>query len=75
MQGSQFGGIEGRGHRGGRADTCFEAFDGEGRLGQEVGVTEHVFLVHHKAQKRKVGVVDVEDKLLDQPDGVEAVVG
>lgn len=41
---------------------------------QEVGVTEHVLLIHHEAEEGKLGVVNVKDKLLEEPDGVEAVV-
>lgn len=41
---------------------------------QEVGVTEHVLLVHHKAEEGELRVVDVKDKLLEEPDRVEAVV-
>lgn len=41
---------------------------------QEVGVAEHVFLVHHKAEEGELRVVDVEDKLLEEPDRIEAVV-
>lgn len=55
--------------------TCFEGLDREGCLSQEVGVAEHVFLKDHKAQEGKLGVVDIKDKLLHEPDGVEAVVG
>lgn len=41
---------------------------------QEVGVAEHVLLVHHKAEEGELRVVDVEDKLLEEPDRIEAVV-
>lgn len=59
---------------GGRTFTCFEALDREGGLCQEVGVTEHVLLVHHKAEEGKLRVIDVKDKLLEEPDRVEAIV-
>jgi len=43
-------------------------------LGQEIGVTEHVLLIHHKAEEGELGVIDVEDKLLEEPHGVETIV-
>lgn len=58
----------------GGASTCFEALDGEGGLRQEVGIAEHVLLIHHEAQEGKLGVVDVEDELLEEPHGVEPVI-
>ena len=42
---------------------------------QEVGVTEHVLLIHHKAEEGKLGIVDVKDELLEEPDRIEAIVG
>lgn len=56
------------------ACTCLEALDGEGGLGQEVGITEHVLLVYHEAQEGKLRVVDVEDELLEKPHGVQAII-
>ena len=42
---------------------------------QEVGVTEHVLLIHHKAEEGELGIVDVKDELLEEPDRIEAIVG
>lgn len=41
---------------------------------QEVGVAEHVLLVHHEAEEGKLGVADLEVELLRAPQGVQAVV-
>lgn len=54
--------------------TCSQQTDGVGRLGQEVGVTEHVLLVDHEAQEGVGGVVDVKHKLLLQPYWIQTVI-
>lgn len=54
--------------------TRLQAVDGECGLSQEVLVTEHVDLIHHKAQEGEGGVAHVELERLAGPRGVQAVV-
>lgn len=54
--------------------TRLQGLNGERGLCQEVGVTEHVLLIHHEPQEGKFGIIDVEHKLLHHPDGVQAVI-
>ena len=50
--------------------TCLEAGDGEGGLGQEVLIVEHVDLIHYKSQEGKLRVADGEMEGLPWPYGV-----
>lgn len=45
-------------------------------MGQKVGIAEHIFLINHKAQKRKAGVINLKCHLLLRwgPNRAEAVV-
>lgn len=45
-------------------------------MSQEVGVTEHVLLIDHKAEERKVWIINFKGHLLLcwSPDRAEAVV-
>ena len=45
-------------------------------MGQKVGIAEHIFLINHKAQKRKVGVINLKRHLLLRwgPNRAEAIV-
>ena len=54
--------------------TCLEAIDGEGGLGEEVLVAEHVDLVHAEAQEGERRVADAEAEGLAWPGRVEAIV-
>lgn len=57
-----------------KANTIFKADDWEGSLGEEILVVEHVDLVHHESQERKLGVADGESERFPWPRGVEAVI-
>jgi hypothetical protein len=50
-----------------RVLTCFQAFYRESSLSQEVLVTKHVFLIHHKAEEGKFRVTDLEVEGLSWP--------
>jgi hypothetical protein len=54
--------------------TCLEAVDGEAGLSQEVLVTEHVNLIHHKAQEGKGRVTHGELERLPRPRGVQTII-
>lgn len=54
--------------------TCLQAFYRESSLSQEILVTKHVFLIHHKAQKGKFRVTDLEVEGLGRPYRVESIV-
>lgn len=53
--------------------TWLEAFDWVRGLAEEIGISEHVFIVDGKPQQRHLGVDNVERTCL-QPEGIQAVI-